>query len=165
MPTTARQEKTAAIAAGAVPKPRGKPPKAYPLWDSQRGIWTNEAGDVQPSKKRALETHSDSVAATTAHAASAPPQSPIERAATVSTSEVMHQRTLDQCRGGPNMQRFLRNPWRDEVPSMINTPIVEPVSNWCAHLESMGFSAGGFTATYEEGKWEEQSGRCRRHSV
>ena len=63
------------------------------------------------------------------------------------------------------MQRFLRNPWRDEVPLLLTTPIAEPVSNWCAHLESMGLSAGGFKATYEEGKWEEQSGRYRRHSV
>ena len=50
------------------------------------------------------------------------------------------------------MQRFLRNPWRDEVPLMLRTPIAEPVLNWCAHLESMGLSAGGFTritATYD----------------
>ena len=65
----------------------------------------------------------------------------------------------------PGMQRFLRNPWRDEVPLMLNTPIAEPVPNWCAHLESMGLYAGGFKATYEEGKWEELSGRYRRHSA
>ena len=178
MPTTARLELAAAVAAGTVvPKPRGKAPKAYPLWDAQRGVWTNEAGDVQPSKKRAVaavledgaaarsttaplddsaSAASAAACSTTAHV-TAPPESPM---ACAGTSDGPIQQPHSR-----GMQRFLRNPWRDEVPLLLTTPIAEPVSNWCAHLESMGLSAGGFKATYEEGKWEEQSGRYRRHSV
>ena len=55
MPTIVREEEAAAVAAGAVPKPPGRAPKAYPLWDAQGGVWTNAGGDTQPSKKRALD--------------------------------------------------------------------------------------------------------------
>ena len=128
MPTTARQEKAAAVAAGAVPKPRGKAPKAYPLWDTQRGVWTNDAGDIQPSKKRAVGAVLDDAAAAAASTTaprwtmhpqhqqrlagcSTPPESPMDCAAT-SAGTIPHER--------PGMQRFLRNPWRDEVPLMHN---------------------------------------------
>ena len=83
MPTTAREEKAAAVAAmvaaSAVPKPRGKAPKAYPLWDTQRGVWTNEAGDTQPSKKRAVDDAAAAAAAASGSTSTtAPPESPMD---------------------------------------------------------------------------------------
>ena len=39
----------AAVAAGAVPKPNGQPPTAYPIWDGERGCWVDDAGKERPS--------------------------------------------------------------------------------------------------------------------
>ena len=169
MPTTAREEKAAAVAAmvaaSAVPKPRGKAPKAYPLWDTQRGVWTNKAGDIC-SHQRSVQllpcTTMQQKQQQHHHHHHQQQQRPAPRQRH-QNHRWAQQRTIQH--GGPGMQRFMRNPWRDEVPLMINISIAEPVPNWCAHLESMGLYAGGFKATYEERKWEEQSGRCRRHSV
>ena len=44
-----RRAAEAAVEAGAVPKPNGRPPTAYPNWDGERGCWVDGAGREQPS--------------------------------------------------------------------------------------------------------------------
>ena len=44
-----RRAAEAAVEAGAVPKPNGRPPTAYPNWDGERGCWVDDAGKERPS--------------------------------------------------------------------------------------------------------------------
>ena len=44
-----RRAAEAAVEAGAVPKPNGRPPTAYPNWDGERGCWVDDAGRERPS--------------------------------------------------------------------------------------------------------------------
>ena len=49
MPSRKRRAAEAAVEAGAVPKPNGRPPTAYPNWDGERGCWVDDAGKERPS--------------------------------------------------------------------------------------------------------------------
>ena len=44
MPSAARRTRAAAVAAGALPRPRGRAPRNFPCWDSLLGVWTEELG-------------------------------------------------------------------------------------------------------------------------
>ena len=36
----------AAVAAGAIARPRGQAPREFPFWDSRHGVWTREEGGL-----------------------------------------------------------------------------------------------------------------------
>ena len=50
MPTAARRAAVKArAAANEKPRPPGTAPHDFPIWDGQRGVWTNAAGGASPS--------------------------------------------------------------------------------------------------------------------
>ena len=159
MPTTARQEKAAAVANGAVPKPRGKAPKAYPLWDVQQGVWMNEAGDMQPSKKRAVEPMHDKAPAAAALARST--TAPLDHEAAASAAACSTTALPDS-----RMRLWPNRTWIDVLPPLLLDRPPQTVHNWGDRLQQMGFDAGHFAITYAEAELiRNQKCMARRHSV
>ena len=64
-----RRAAEAAVAAGAVARPRGAAPKGFPDWDGQRGVWTSSDGGVKEPGGRAASSAGES-----SSAASQPPE-------------------------------------------------------------------------------------------
>ena len=72
MVTKKRKEAEAAVAAGAIARPRGAAPRGFPDWDGQRGVWTNgDGGTRAPGGKAASSAAASS---TTAQPAAQQPQ-------------------------------------------------------------------------------------------
>ena len=63
MPSAARLTRAAAVAAGALPRPRGRAPRDFPCWDSLLGVWTEELGgegEQRPKQTWRSEHHARS---------------------------------------------------------------------------------------------------------
>ena len=58
MPTAARRAAVKArAAANEKPRPPGTAPHDFPIWDGQRGVWTNAAGGASPSTALVQHRH------------------------------------------------------------------------------------------------------------
>ena len=127
MVSAKRKAAAAAVAAGAVARPRGKAPNGFPDWDGQQGVWTNSDGGTRAPGGQAAARAEASSSATTQPAAQQPTSWEEERAGflcRLAQQRAKAARTPVGPIAGPIAHEEIMPPCADDLGG-VNLPIFE----------------------------------------